>query len=96
MTPRTTPKLSMKPLTATRSMRFVLALYSVRRTVLTSSSIDSLPLAWLPLGEMVVVREPLAETADVLPDLMSENDRRTSGESSASTCKALRAEEARR
>ena len=33
MTPRTRPRLSMNPLTATRSMRFVLARYSVSKTV---------------------------------------------------------------
>jgi hypothetical protein len=33
ITPSTTPRLSMNPFTATRSMRFVVALYSVRRTV---------------------------------------------------------------
>ena len=86
----------MKPLTATRSMRFVLALYSVKSTVLASSSTEPSPLVWPPAGHAAGTagpREPLTDlTEAVLPDLMREKERRTSGDSSASTWRALRAE----
>lgn len=77
ITPRTTLRLSMKPLTATRNILFVVALYSVLNTV---SSVDPFSLLGLAVvgGDMV------------------EKDRRTRGESSLSTCRARRAEVARR
>ena len=91
MTPSTTPKLSMKPLTATRSIRFVVALYSVTRTVLL-----------LVLVPFCVAVPFVAEAFDVPfesgegleavvavegfgDDEMREKDLRTNGESSAST-----------
>jgi hypothetical protein len=67
---RTTAKLSMKPLTATRSILLVEALYSVRSTVLSQ----------------------FASEAGATRD----NERHTSGESSLSTCRACRADDARR
>lgn len=70
MTCSTTPRDSMKPLTATRSIRFVVALYSVLSTSPVSAGLPSL--------------------------LVSENDRRTRGLSSASTWRARRAVSARR
>ena len=82
MTPSTTPRLSMKPLTATRSMRFVLALYSVRSTVLAFSSTADDGL--------------LPDDESALPGWTSVKVRRTRGEISASTWRALMAEEARR
>jgi hypothetical protein len=78
MTCRTTPNDSMKPLTATRSMRFVVARYAVRRMVCDSS----------------LAPAPLTTTSS--SELARLNSRRTSGDSSASTCRARRAEDARR
>src|SRR5262245_18849223 len=83
MTCKTTPRDSMKPLTATRSILWVVALYSVRSMVFPSSCRPFLSV--YPLLEEDSGLEPTRE-----------NLRRTSGDSSASTCKARRAEEARR
>ena len=101
MTPSTTPKLSMKPLTATLSMRFVLALYSVRSTVLASSSIWSPALCACPsappVGSPPVVLPPLlTEEGEDGGDGIRVKDRRTRGESSASTCRDRSAELAKR
>ena len=103
MTPSTTPRLSMKPLTATRSMRFVVALYSVTRIVLllvfAPFCVDEAPFAVgmvdVPFvtGEGFEAVEAAEEFED---DETREKDLRTSGESSASTWRALRADEARR
>lgn len=78
MTPNTTPKLSIKPFTATRSIRFVVARYVVSRTVFISSA-DSASESTILLGGVVSARLRL-----------------TKGDSSASTWRVRRAEEARR
>lgn len=96
ITPSTTPRLSMNPLTATRSMRFVVAVYTVRRTV-SSSSPTALWLAVLASSSELL--EPVrcfALPSERVWDLVSENERCTRGESSASTWRARSAEEARR
>lgn len=74
----TTPSDSMKPLTATRSMRLVVARYCVRRTVCDASSV------------------PVPSTWDCALGLVRQKSRRTSGDSSASTCRARSADEASR
>ena len=92
ITPRTTPRLSMKPLTATLSIRFVAALYSVRRIVFCSTFCStSLSLTLVTTVSVVLLGSDLAS-----PGERREKDRRTSAESSASTCSARRAKEARR
>lgn len=98
-------------------MRFVLALYSVTRTVLLLEplSVESLliPAPGSPLVEpvelsgvelwfevpfvvAVVAGLLVLEDGEWLLGDTRENDRRTRGESSASTWRAFRAEEARR
>lgn len=83
MTPNTTPRLSINPLTATLSMRLVVALYSVLSTVSLLSALASLsstvPLTEPPCGALV-----------------KDSVRCTRGESSASTSIAWRADEASR
>ena len=74
ITCNTTPNDSMNPLTATRSIRFVVALYSVWSTVLWLSSLSASD-CWLVESWFID----------------SENLRRTSGESSASTLRARKA-----
>jgi hypothetical protein len=86
----------MNPLTATRSMRFVVAVYTVRRTV-SSSSPTALWLAVLASSSELL--EPVrcfALPSERVWDLVSENERCTRGDSSASTWRARSAEEARR
>jgi hypothetical protein len=56
MTPKTVLRLSMNPLTATRSMRFVVALYSVRRTVFSADDDDD-DEAVGELGDGIVEKE---------------------------------------
>jgi hypothetical protein len=75
----TTPKLSINPFTATRNMRFVVALYDTSSTVFVSS--PHFAKSSLEYSPARPVRE---------------NERCTSGESSASTWRAWRAVEARR
>jgi len=75
MTPSIISKVSIKPFTATRSIRFVVALYSMYSTV------PEIPSASGPWAA---------------PIFSNKNDRRTRGESSASTWVARRADEARR
>lgn len=75
ITPSITPRLSMNPFTATRSMRFVVARYVVSR-IAGSSGWGSDPDSF---GEDVTV-----------------SSRRTKGESSVSTSRVRRADEARR
>jgi hypothetical protein len=113
MTPSTTPRLSIKPLTATRSMRFVLALYSVKRTVLASSlaSLETtsdgpaaadfacsefrlVPLAFV--AGFVLLAEAALEDDLAVGEATRENLRRTRGESSVSTWRAFKADDARR
>lgn len=91
--PSTTPKLSRNPLTATLNMRFVVALYSVRNMVFScSSSINSI-LSFSAPTVPFVVRLLVASRGD---GVAREKVRNTSGESSASTWRARRAESARR
>ena len=96
----------MNPLTATRSMRFVLALYSVTRIVLLPAASLLTPALGLSLLA-VELRGDLAWVVDDDVPLVvadeddaegetREKDRLTMGESSASTWRALMAEEARR
>lgn len=101
MTPNTTPILSMKPLTATLSIRFVAALYSVRKTVHLSYAGTLTGAAAEDAGLLSRATPPAsADQFDVPP--FSESDgareklRRTSGDNSASTLRARRAEDARR
>ena len=101
----------MKPFTATRSMRFVLALYSVTRIVLLPLPAD--PSLLMPdagpsplVVELRGVWRGRWEEDEPLPfatvgdeggeDEIREKDRRTRGDSSASTWRAFKAEEARR
>ena len=100
MTPNTTPKLSMNPLTATLSMRLVVALYSVRRTVklLSSSSptLASIAKAASPFKQEptpVLIELLVMWPWDALGDAR-EKERWTRGESSASTLSARRADDA--
>lgn len=65
MTPSISPKVSIKPFTATRSIRFVVASYSMH------SAVPGLPSA---SGPWVAA-----------PVFSKENERRTRGDSSAST-----------
>lgn len=83
MTPSTTPRLSINPLTETRSIRLVVAVYVIFNTVLDSSGScfcffscgsDGASTAGAPRAKV----------------------RRTKGDSSASTSKARRAHDARR
>lgn len=83
ITPRTTPRLSINPLTETRSIRLVVATYVISNTVLDSSGScfcffscgwDGASTAGAPMVRV----------------------RRTKGDSSASTSKARRAHDARR
>lgn len=96
MTPSTTPRLSMNPLTATRSIRFVVALYTVRRTVSTSSFTALLLAALAASAELLEPMRWFPLPSERTWDLVSENERCTRGDSSASTWRARRAEEARR
>ena len=86
----------MKPLTATRSMRFVVARYSVRRIVLFVSfrpcgSSSCFTSAWTGLSSSLLT--PFCTDGE---GEAKQKVRRTRGDSSASTCSARRAEEARR
>lgn len=103
ITPNTTPRLSMNPLTATLSIRLVVALYSVRSTV-KSSSLLAVPSFSLrlegPLPLSLISATLVANEAGSLESVVRsdtrEKERRTRGESSASTLRARRAELARR
>lgn len=101
MIPKTSPRLSMNPLTDTLNMRLVVALYSVRRTVKFPSSPPS--FAWMAKGASPF-RRVFASTLDELvvvgrPEVLGgtrEKERWTRGESSASTLSVRRAEDASR
>lgn len=80
ITPKTTPRLSMNPLTATRNMRFVVARNVVCSTVLISSNSCFCFFSCGVSGDGAVRVKV----------------RRTSGDSSASTSRVCRAESARR
>lgn len=82
ITPSTTLKLSIKPLTATLNILFVVALYSVRRTVSSEE--------WTRLESSVAGADCDMVEATI------KKVRRTRGDSSLSTRKACRAADARR
>lgn len=95
MTPSTIAMLSKNPLTETRSIRFVVALYSVRSTVFSSvdtspltASVEALPLETGPSDDALLL------AALWSPKETSEKVRRTSGESSVSTSNARSAADA--
>lgn len=95
ITPRTTPMLSKNPLTETRSIRFVVALYSVRSIVFSSSELSpsDLPSEASPIGKLASAAGCRASASFSVKDTR-ENERRTKEESSASTWSARRADEA--
>lgn len=96
ITPRTTPMLSKNPLTETRSIRFVVALYSVRSTVFSSSELSPSNLQSpeaSPIGKWASAAGCTASASFSVKDTR-ENERRTKEESSASTWSARRADEA--
>lgn len=82
ITPSTTPRLSINPLTETRSIRLVVAMYVIFKTVLHSSGSC---FCFFSCGS------DGASTTGV----PSVKVRRTKGDSSASTSKARRAHDAR-
>lgn len=78
----------MNPFTATLNILFVVALYSVRRMVLSSCC------RWASDGGTLDTSPLDAEAGDARE--AKQNVRWTRGDSSASTCRAWRAVEARR